>query len=168
MFTVTRFSRREATEAALATAPAQPALHPSLQALWQFWDRLRGARAMPRADEIDAFVLRPWLGHIVLLDVVDDGCEFRYRVYGSLVAEQFGFDLTGRLVGDCEPMIGPQPLAEYRRVASVGRPEAVARMSPAKRDFLKMDKLALPLARADGGPVTRILCALYASEPDRP
>lgn len=144
-----------------------PRLHPKLRELWAFWDRLRGARVMPRQDEVHALVLKPWLGNVLLLDVVEGGRDFRYRVYGTIVVEHFGFDLTGRLVGECADQIGPKPLLEYRRVAESGRPEAVARISPAARDYLQMDKLALPLAAADGGPVTRILAGLYASEPER-
>lgn len=154
-------------EAAVIHSAEDPRLHPKLRALWQFWNALRGARPAPRIDEIHALVLKPWLGNVLLLDVIDGGSDFRYRVYGSIAAEQFGFDLTGRLVGDCVDLIGPIPFREYRRVVEKGRPEAVARASPAARDFLLLDKLSLPLAASDNGRVARILAGLYASEPER-
>ena len=145
-------------------AAADARLHPKLRALWQFWDELRGPRLAPRTDEVHALVLKPWLGSILLLDVIDGGRDFRYRLYGSVAAERFGFDLTGRLVSQCIDEVGPKPLLEYRRVVERGLPEAVARISPAARDYLQMDKLALPLAAVDGGPIVRILAGLYASE----
>lgn len=145
------------------TEPDDPRLHPKLRALWRFWLDLGAGRAMPRADEVTPFLLRPWLGNVLLLDPAGDG-DFRYRLYGSTMAEAFGFDLTGKTVTEAEPLIGPLPIGEYRRVAATGRAEATARMSPARRDWLQMDKLALPLASADGGPVTRILGAIYTSE----
>ncbi|WP_119420640.1 PAS domain-containing protein [Desertibaculum subflavum] len=151
-------------EPAVIGSPDDPGLHPKLRDLWRFWNMLRGERTTPRCDEVHAAILKPWLGNVLLLDVVDGGRDFRYRVYGTVVAAHFGFDLTGRLVSQCVDLIGPKPLQEYRRVTEARSPEAVARISPAARDHLQMDKLALPLAAIDGGPVTRILAGLYASE----
>lgn len=150
---------------AVIGSPDDPSLHPKLRDLWRFWNLLRADRATPRIDEVHALVLKPWLGNIVLLDVIEGGHDFRYRLYGTIVAAHFGFDLTGRLVSQCADLIGPKPLQEYRRVTEARSPEAVARISPAARDHLQMDKLALPLAAVDGGPVVRILAGLYASEP---
>ncbi len=146
------------------TDPDDPRLHRRLRALWRFWLDLRGSRRAPRADEVTPFELRPWLGSIALVEAIP-GDDFRYRLYGSVIAEAFGFDLTGRTASECIPLIGPLPLEEYRRVVASGQPEAIARSSPARRDWLRMDKLSLPLAATDGGPLTRILVAIYTSEP---
>lgn len=154
-------------DSAVTGSPDDPRLHPKLRDLWRFWNTLRGERATPRIDEVHALVLKPWLGNILLLDVIEGGRDFRYRLYGTIAAAHFGFDLTGRLVSQCTDLVGPQPLREYRHVTESRRPEGVARISPAARDHLQMDKLALPLAAVDGGPVVRILAGLYASEPLR-
>lgn len=153
---------------AVIASPDDPCLHPRLRDLWRFWNALRGNRATPRTDEVNALVLKPWLGNVLLVDVIDGGRDFRYRLYGTIVAAHFGFDLTGRLVSECTDLIGPMPLQEYRRAAETGRPDAVARISPAARDHLQMDKLALPLATDDGGSIVRILAGLYASQSEEP
>lgn len=151
------------TQRTIIADPNDPRLHPQLRALWRYCDELRAGRPALAVEDITPFVLRPWLGSIVLADRIE-GDDFRYRLYGSNLVEAFGFDLTGRRVSACEPQIGPLPLEEYRRVATTFRAEATVRGSPAAREWLLMDKLALPLVAAEGGPVTRILAAIYTSE----
>lgn len=73
----------------------------------------------------------------------------------------FGFDLTNRLVSAVAGKIGEKPIAEYRQVRMTGMPCYIARGSPSARDYLAMDKLALPLM--DQGIVTKILAAIYLS-----
>src|SRR5690348_5030782 len=68
---------------------------PQLRFLLRYWQDLRGSRALPPAREIDAIEMRPALGYISLLDVVDGGRDFHYRLFGSIVAGVSGFDMTG-------------------------------------------------------------------------
>jgi hypothetical protein len=53
-----------------------------------------------RGEAVDPVLLRPALGYINLLEPVDGGRDFRYRLYGSCIAEVTGDDLTGRRVSD--------------------------------------------------------------------
>ena len=46
--------------------------------------------------------MRRWLGNVLLVDVIEGGAEFVYRLYGSNVAERFGRDMTG-----CTPRAFP-------------------------------------------------------------
>lgn len=134
---------------------------PNLQALYRLWSERRAGRPAPSRDDFSVEDLRPWLGHLLLLDRID-GDDFRYRLYGSSLVEIFGFDLTGRTVTAAAPLIGVSPLAEYRSVIAAGRPFHVSRASPSAREHLLMDKLALPLM--DSGRITKILGAIYLSE----
>src|SRR3546814_10732406 len=70
--------------------------------LIEYWHRLLGAAAMPRADAVSTFDLKPALGHIVLIDVLDDGWDGRFRLYGTKIAETYGRDMTGRLVSEID------------------------------------------------------------------
>jgi len=54
----------------------------------------------------DVFKLRRWLGYIMILDAQSNGEDFRYRMYGTRIAEFSGFDMTGRLVSDFNSPIG--------------------------------------------------------------
>jgi hypothetical protein len=64
--------------------------------------------------------------HLIIIDRVDD--QFRYRLVGTAVAEQFGHDLTGRYVGF---YVSPAKYiaalrAIYQRVFTTGRPKHAA------------------------------------------
>ena len=43
--------------------------------------------------------LKSWLGYIMILDYLPAEDDFRYRLYGTHIADHVGFDLTGTLVG---------------------------------------------------------------------
>lgn len=135
--------------------------HPSLRQLYFLWrDKCAGRRAPLRAD-FTVEELRPWLGHLLILDCVEED-DFRYRLYGTDLVGIFGFDLTGMLVSAATSRIGEKPLIEYQQVRALAAPSYVARSSPSARDYLTMDKLALPLM--EGGTVNKIIGAIYLSE----
>lgn len=135
--------------------------HPQLRALHELWERKRGLRTAPSRADFSVEELRPWLGHLIMVDCLDDD-DFRFRLYGTALVRIFGFDLTNRLVSDVSGQIGDRPAAEYRQVRRLGTPFHVARRSPSAREYLTMDKLALPLM--DNGVVTKIMAAIYHSD----
>ncbi len=141
-----------------AEAPAISS--PALRALYDLWLDKRGSRPAPSRSDFTIEDLRPWLGHLMILDC--DGEDISYRLYGTELVRIFGFDLTGRRVADCVPLIGQKPALEYREVIRSARPIYISRSSPSAREYLLMDKLALPLM--DGGKVNKILAAIYLSE----
>lgn len=135
--------------------------HPKLRALYDLWNAKRGSRQAPPRSDFTLEELRPWFGHLMLLDCLDNN-EYRYRLYGTALVGIFGFDLTGKTVSDAAGRIGDKPLDEYRQVVRVGAPVYASRISPSAREYLQVDKLALPLM--EGGAVTKILGALYLSD----
>jgi len=134
--------------------------HPALRALLDLWDAKRGSRQAPPRSDFSHDDLLPWIGHLMILDCLEDN-EFRYRLYGTALTELFGFDLTGKKVSASADRIGAKPLDEYARVVRIGAPVYVSRSSPSAREYLQVDKLALPLM--EGGRVTKILGAIYLS-----
>ena len=135
--------------------------HPQLRMLWELWERKRGSRAAPSRADFSVEELRPWLGHLIIVDCLD-GDDFRFRLYGTTLVGIFGFDLTNRLLSEVTGQIGDRPAAEYQQVRRFGAPFYVARRSPSAREYLTMDKLALPLM--DNGVVTKIMAAIYHSD----
>lgn len=131
--------------------------------LLALWHAKRGTRAMPARADFSFEDFLPWVGHLALLDVVGAGEDFRYVVYGTRLTETFGFDLTGLSARGAIAQIGPQPLAEYRRVYASGVPDHVSRMSPAHKEHLTITKLALPLS-SDGAQVDKIVSVIYRLE----
>lgn len=135
--------------------------HPKLRALFDLWDARRGSRQAPPRSDFSHEDLLPWFGHLMLLDCLDNN-EYRYRLYGTALTQLFGFDLTGKLVGASSDLIGAKPQDEYARVVRIGAPVYTSRISPSAREYLQVDKLALPLM--EGGRVTKILGAIYLSD----
>ena len=130
-----------------------------LRFLLRYWSELAGARAMPRAKEIDALEMRPALGYINLLDVLDDGEDFRYRVFGSIIAAVAGYDMTGRNVSalKTEPYMAEFALAACRAVLRRGQPLLTEhRPPPSAVPTVAWHGLTLPLAGEDGA-VSRLL-----------
>src|SRR5258708_17325257 len=78
-----------------------------LAQLYRYWLTRRGSRRYPSRHDIDPVDLRYVLGHLMLLDVLRDPVRFRVRLHGSMMAQQAGYDLTGKFLDQL-------PFAEYR------------------------------------------------------
>jgi len=119
---------------------------PPLQGLLTYWEGLRGDAAMPSQDRIDPLDLRSFLGHIMLLDVVDDGADFRYRLYGSKIAARTGYDMTGKLVSQNQagPAMGAFLSAGYRAVLGRREPLLTVHLPPPEISALQWSRLILP------------------------
>lgn len=70
-----------------------PILGPTLT----YWTQKRGSRSMPRKRDIDPIELPPkLLPNIQIIEVIDGGARFRYRLVGTASVDAFGSDYTGR------------------------------------------------------------------------
>jgi hypothetical protein len=130
-----------------------------LRFLLRYWSELAGARTMPCTKEIDALEMRPALGYINLLDVIEGGEDFRYRVFGSIIAAVAGYDMTGRTVSALKtaPYMAEFALATCRAVVLRGQPLLTEHRPPASAvPTVAWHGLILPLADDDGA-VTRLL-----------
>jgi hypothetical protein len=136
--------------------------HPQLAALYGLWRTKVGGRRMPARADFDATELAPWFGHLLLVETIGDGEDFRFRLHGTMLGEMFGFDLTGKTVREAVPFIGEKARDEYLQVCASGEPLLVQRGQPFAKQFMLLDKLALPLSD-DGRRVDRIMAAIYAS-----
>jgi hypothetical protein len=119
---------------------------------------------MPARADFSLEDLKPWLGHLVLLDAIDDGGDFRYVLFGTALAAIFRFDLTGRRVSESVAQIGPLALQEYREVFRSRQPLIASRLShlvPFK-DHITITKLSLPLS-SDGRGVDKILAGIFTN-----
>lgn len=136
--------------------------HPKLKNLYEFWSGKRAGRRMPSRTDFDTVEFAPWMGNLSLIDVVDGGRDFYYRVHGTLLVNYLGRDLTGGQVTDLAPDQIDLVMAEYRNVLATSSPQFVSRPHiNGNREFLRTDKLMLPLAH-DGLTVTMIMVGLYS------
>lgn len=57
---------------------------------------------MPLRDDFPFEELAPWFGHVLIMEVIDGGQDFRYRMIGTAITEFLDRDYSGRLVSDCD------------------------------------------------------------------
>jgi hypothetical protein len=128
--------------------------------LLAWWTAHCGARPMPSRADFEVSELKPWLGNIHLIDVEEGGAEFRYRVYGSNIAQYFGRDLTGLTTAVARSATRDIVRSEYMTVVRERRPMLVQReRSIAGRDT-PVERLILPLS-ADGAGVDKLMVGSY-------
>ena len=134
------------------------------RALLDYWLRIRGDRPAParadvRPEEIGAAVLP----HVGLVDVLEGGARFRYRLVGTAMNRLYRRDYTGTFVDVAKaPDYAGVLLREYRRCAvyrTVRYFEAPSRFANDHRR--PTYRLLLPLA-SDGGAVDMILFSTIA------
>jgi len=74
----------------------------AIQSFAELWHSKCGDDSLPARSDFPAEELRPWMGNLILMDVVDDGRDFRYRLVGTDIVRIVGRDLTGRRVSECD------------------------------------------------------------------
>jgi hypothetical protein len=135
---------------------------PHIQSFFDYWDGLRGARAMPERSDVDPLdVPRPLLPNLYILVRDDDG-GFRFRLGGTRLVEIFGRDITGKRIED---VLRDEVLANarrsYERVIERGKPShsrALYCPESGGTPFV-YQRLTLPLG--SGTETTHLLGAVY-------
>ena len=138
--------------------------HEGLRFLLRYWHVARGKDAMPPVGAIDPLGLKPVLGNVIILDVLEGGTDFRFRLFGTEVVAAARYDWTGSTVDEMRRLLkGPGPafyLAVYR--ALLHRREPVYTVSPAMVIFRNRSWARLILPHGEGERVERILVGNYA------
>src|SRR5882724_9732666 len=111
-------------------------LNPTLEALLVYWRQQRRGRAMPRRRDIDPIDIPKLLANLQLVDVVDGGARFRYRLIGTASVAAFGTDATGKCID--EILAGNRLAAaeqHYRRTCETKRPYFVLNKYTTTKDL---------------------------------
>ncbi len=91
-----------------------------LLSFYRYWSGKRRGRSMPARSDLAVPEMRRWLGFVHLVEVSHDPLDFRYRVFGTHIAQAIGIDLTGESISQ-----NPEWAAELRQ----GYEEVVERKS---------------------------------------
>jgi hypothetical protein len=86
------------TEAVFIEAPRDP----RIKALYDYWNALRGDRAMPARSDIDPTAIPGLLPYVIMYDVAADG-GYTVRLVGEEVVRFVGSNATGRPAGATMP-----------------------------------------------------------------
>lgn len=137
--------------------------HPAMRFLIEYWHQLRGDAELPNAGDVSPFELKPALGHLILIDVLDDGWNGRFRLYGTRVAENYGRDMTGQFLSDIDGgnYVSVFFRALYRTAYLRRAPHYSVHFPPPHVAVESWQRLALPLAGPDGR-VSRFLACNIA------
>ena len=124
-----------------------------------YWEGLRGARPMPRRDEVDPVDLARWLPYISIMELHYDPFRVRYRVVGTEVARITGEDFSNRWLDETGWAPDGIELNRllYLRVAETRQPlHGLSTISFAGRQDWVFEWALLPLSN-DGSRVTHCL-----------
>jgi len=137
--------------------PEQPRSEPPRHVL-AHWSGLAAGARLPRHRQISPLDLRPALGYVLLLDVVANGQDFRYRLFGSTLVNVSGFDMTGKLLSEnpVSPYVTEFSLAVGRAAVRRREPVYTLRRPVGAKETSQWERLVLPLADEDDN-VTRLL-----------
>jgi len=73
-----------------------------------YWDRKRAGRIGPRRADIDPSDITHLLPNVFMVDVINGGADFRYRLVGTRIIEGLGRDNTGKKLSE---LYADQPTA---------------------------------------------------------
>lgn len=68
---------------------------PLLNNLLGYWENCRGGRAIPARADLDPLHIPRLLSSVMLIDVLRDPLDFRYRLIGTRIVERLKSDYTG-------------------------------------------------------------------------
>ena len=130
---------------------------PALRTLLSYWNELPKGVRLPLSQKIDPLNMRAALGYVMLLEVLDDGMDYRYRLYGSIIAGHAGFDATGLLVSEIPiSQMVPFFLACYQACLMRKEHLFTRHVPPMEVRVRSWDRLILPLENGDGA-IDRLL-----------
>ena len=134
---------------------------PVLAKTLAYWRAKRRARSMPSRRDIDPTEIGPLLSHLQLIEVVDGGIRYRYRLAGTSLVTAFGREYTGRYLDE---LFAGERLAYAQRVfgtvCSKRKPVFLRNRYSTTRDVdMIANRLYMPLSE-DGCSVNVIFGAL--------
>ncbi len=133
---------------------------PNLQAIEDYWNGLRGDRAMPARADIDPMDIVPHLPFVGLVDVLEGGHDFRFRLLGTALDYVFGDYYTGWRLSEIER-------EDLRRIFTAaflpptreGKPHRHSGLlTVSQNEHLEYELLVLPLSRDGVRPDMLFLC----------
>lgn len=125
------------------------------------WEGKAGPNRLPRRADFDIPELRPYLGRVAILDVIDGGADFRFRLYGSDIAEEYQADMTRKSVADFRPHFRAAIVPGYRRCLETRAPYYDVIDIDDEMMRYKWERMVVPLA-ADGQTVDMLM--VYRSD----
>ena len=122
------------------------------------WFQLVPTGGIPPATSIDPSFFKNALGYVHLLETLEAGEDFRYRVFGSLISSVLGFDMTGHSMSafDASDCIVDLAIAAVAASIDLRQPLLTRRASDGVAQISVWERLILPFAD-ETGQICRLL-----------
>jgi hypothetical protein len=136
--------------------------HPQLKQLYDYWDRKRAERRWPTREDVDPVEMRFALGNLDLVEVTYDPLVFRFRISGSNIDRDEGFNMQGKTLDEYPlPQHREATRRTYLKVLETGDPdyEELERVDEGRA--VHFGRLILPLSN-DGSRIHMLLMGRYA------
>lgn len=131
--------------------------------LYRLWQAKRRGGGIPARSDFGLDDLRTLMGSIAILDVIDGGADFRFRLYGSNIASAYRGEMTGKSVRDYRPHFYAKIAPGYLRCVDTRTPHYDEIEVDDQMMLYRWERLVLPLA-ADGTTVDMLLVASITLE----
>jgi hypothetical protein len=128
-----------------------------LRAAYSYWDGKRQSKLMPSRSDIDPVEIPRLLPYVILIDVVREPLNFRYRLIGTQARDIMRQDFTGRFFSEI-PGKGRESMLWHGCDAVVGSKSPMSWQIPyvgQDRYLRDCENVLLPLSN-DGTHVTMI------------
>lgn len=123
-----------------------------LVTLLRYWHDMPRIKGLPDHSALDPIDITSTLGIVMLLEVLPEGDDFRYLIYGEEIAERFGRNMVGKRTSDIptQASVTTLFLACYRVAIDTRRPILTEHSAPPKVSATTWRRLVLPLAGPTG------------------
>lgn len=142
--------------------PFQPS-DDRLIALYRQWRAKQREGRLPARADFSLDELRPLMGRLAILDVVDGGADFRFRLYGSRIAAAYRGEMTGKSIREYRSHFYAKIAPGYREVVATRTPRYDEMQVDDEMMLYRWERLVLPLA-TDGATVDMLLVASITLE----
>jgi hypothetical protein len=141
------------------------AANDAVKRLYAYWVARRGAKPFPSRDDIDPLDFGFVLGRVSLVDVLDQPRRYRYRLVGTTVTDNLGYEMTGKFLDQ-------MPESQMRVYLEQLYDKVVAQRAPVyERDQINLDgrlwkseTIVLPLS-ADGHAINLLMIYRVTDRP---
>lgn len=144
---------------------------PRLVRLLGHWEALRAAKSaggLPLVQAFDPTPVRFIIGWLMIIEPLDGGGDFRYRLYGSQIAAITRRDLTGCKISDSFPQFAAWTSTLYRASMAHKHP-MLTRHAPRRYVPVEQwERLILPFASPDGSVAWFLVGAVIVKKRDVP
>lgn len=127
---------------------------------FDYWLMKRGDRPYPARQEIRPGEIRSLLPNVILVGVVDGGCDYEFRVVGDANVQANGFSFQGwrasQLRQKLQPGYTENMFTLYNWVRTNGKAVAIrGRLAHVGRSYIPFESITMPLG-PDGKTVDHL------------